>query len=197
MFLRRNKLTVTSKIRDFFWPKSGWRRSYAYIFYRLARIAGTPYTLAAGFACGAAISFTPFIGLHFILGGILAWVIRANILSSAIGTAIGNPWTFPFIWVGIYEVGKFFDPFYKGMKDVEPVLFDILSEMMDAMLHFDFTIAADSGWPVFRTMLIGCVPAMIFVWLMFYFALSPFVRKYQHSRIQRRIASKRSGENSP
>jgi uncharacterized protein len=196
MFLRRNKLSVWSKVRDFFWPKLGWRRSFAYIFHRLARIPGTPYTLAAGFACGAAISFTPFVGLHFILGGILAWIIRANILSSAIGTAVGNPWTFPFIWVGIYEIGKIIDPFHKGIKDVEPVLFDILSKMMDALLSFDFTIVADSGWPVFRTMLIGCVPSMIVVWLLFYFALSPFIRKYQHGRIQRRIAGKSSGERS-
>ena len=107
MFLRREKLTLISRVRTFFWPKTGWKRASSYFFHRLARIPGTPYTLAAGFAFGAAASFTPFIGLHFILGGVLAWIIRANFLSSAIGTAVGNPWTFPFIWVGIYEFGKF------------------------------------------------------------------------------------------
>ena len=27
--------------------------------------------------------------------------------TSAIGTAVGNPWTFPFIWAAIYRTGAF------------------------------------------------------------------------------------------
>ena len=190
MFLRREKLTLFSKVRTFFWPKTGWKRASSYFFHRLARIPGTPYTLAAGFACGAAVSFTPFIGLHFILGGLFAWILRANFLSSAIGTAVGNPWTFPFIWVGIYEIGKIFDPFYKVEKNINPEFFDVLSEVMDALLRLDFTIVADSGWPIFRTMLIGSVPSMIVIWLIFYFGLSPFIKRYQHARSQRIIMGK-------
>ena len=28
-----------------------------------------------------------------------------NLIASALGTAVGNPWTFPFIWAWIYTVG--------------------------------------------------------------------------------------------
>ena len=91
MFKRREKISVFSRVGDFFWPQSGWKRSSHYLFHRLARLPGTPYSIAAGFACGAAVSFTPFVGLHFVLGGVFAYIIRGNILSSAIGTAVGNP----------------------------------------------------------------------------------------------------------
>lgn len=184
MFLRRQKSSFISKVRDFFWPKCGFRRSFSYIFHRLARLPGTPYALAGGFACGAAISFTPFVGLHFFLGGVWAWVIRGNILSSAIGTAVGNPWTFPFIWVWIYETGKLIDPFHHSNGSVEPDFTSLFSQMLDATLNF--AVVADSGWPIFRSMLIGSVPTIIVTWFAFYWTLRPLIAKYQHNRIQRR-----------
>ena len=105
MFDRRDKLDAFQRVISFFWPAMGWRRTSHYFKHRLGRIPGSPYEIAAGFACGAAISFSPLVGLHFILGAIWAWSIRANIISSAIGTALGNPWTFPFIWIWIYQCG--------------------------------------------------------------------------------------------
>ena len=77
------------------------------ILVRLKQLKGTPYSVAAGFACGVAISFTPFIGFHLLLAAITAWIIRGNIISSAIGTLIGNPWTFPFIWVAVLSTGNY------------------------------------------------------------------------------------------
>ena len=105
MFQRRHKATFIDKLIGFFWPKAGWKRSTKYIGHRVARIPGSPYSIAAGFACGAAISFTPFVGLHLAGGALFAWLIRGNLVASWIGTLVGNPWTFPFIWVGIYRLG--------------------------------------------------------------------------------------------
>ena len=72
------------------------------VLIRLKRLQGTPYSIATGFACGVAISFTPFIGFHMILAALTAWLIRGNIIASAIGTIVGNPWTFPFIWLAVF-----------------------------------------------------------------------------------------------
>ena len=41
-------------------------------------MSGTPYYIAAGLASGGAVSFTPLIGLHFVLGAILAFVLRGS-----------------------------------------------------------------------------------------------------------------------
>ena len=105
MFKRREKPKLHHRARDFLWPSLGWKRSTEYLFHRIGRLPGSSHTIAAGFACGAAISFTPFVGLHFVFGGICAWAIRANIMASIIGTAVGNPWSFPFIWTLIYNLG--------------------------------------------------------------------------------------------
>src|SRR3546814_12530299 len=105
MFKRRMPLPFHRRARAFLWPRGGWRLSGPYVAHRLRRLPGPPYRIAAGFASGAAISFTPFIGLHFVLATLLALCIRGNIVASAIGTMVGNPWTFPLIWLWTYSLG--------------------------------------------------------------------------------------------
>ena len=90
MFKRRHPLPIHKRAGGFFWPRIGWRRSGAYVAHRLRRLPGTPYRIAAGFACGAAVSFTPFIGLHFLLAVLLALAVRGILVASAIGTVVVN-----------------------------------------------------------------------------------------------------------
>ena len=74
---------------------------------RVLRMPGSPYSLAAGFACGVAVSFTPLIGFHLVLAAVLAYLIRANVIASWAGTIFGNPWTFPFIFILLHKVGNY------------------------------------------------------------------------------------------
>jgi uncharacterized protein (DUF2062 family) len=83
----------------------GLSRAWRYIVHRMARLKASPHAIALGFAAGAFASFTPFIGLHFVLAGLLALALRASLLASAIGTIVGNPLTFPLIWLSTYNVG--------------------------------------------------------------------------------------------
>lgn len=97
IFKRRSPAPFWSRIREFMAPRKGWRRGFQYLGRRMQRLPDTPHRIALGLACGVLASFTPFFGFHFILAAALAFVIRANILASAIGTFVGNPATFPFI----------------------------------------------------------------------------------------------------
>ncbi len=173
-------------MREFLWPRAGWRRSARYIFHRMARLPGTPYSLAAGFACGAAISFTPFVGLHFVLAATLALIIRANILSSAIGTAVGNPWTFPFIWIWIYEVGLWMGAGNPHNLTESIDFIKLFGTMLEAFLRFDMVYLLQAAWPVWWTMFVGGIPTGILVWLALYFSLKPIVYSYQINRGRRR-----------
>jgi uncharacterized protein (DUF2062 family) len=83
----------------------GLNRAWRYLVHRMARMKASPHAIALGFAAGAFASFTPFVGLHFILAGLIAFALRSSILASAIGTVVGNPLTFPFIWLSTYNVG--------------------------------------------------------------------------------------------
>ena len=73
-------------------------RIISYYKLRLARLPDSNYAISSGFACGGMVSFTPLLGFHFVLAVIFAYLIRGNIIAALIGTVVGNPITFPFIW---------------------------------------------------------------------------------------------------
>ncbi len=106
MFKRRKPLTLTETARQVFWPKMGWKRAFTYSKHRLVRLSDSTHSIALGLAIGTGVSFTPILGSHFIQAGIIAWLVRGNIFSAMMGTFIGNPWTFPFIWWGGISLGK-------------------------------------------------------------------------------------------
>lgn len=178
MFRRREKPGWGARLRDFVWPQSGFRRAGAYVLYRVRRLPGSPYSIAAGFACGAAISFTPFVFLHFIGAGLLAWTIRANILASAIGTAIGNPWTFPFIWAGIYRLGCLMLGWEAGHG--------LPDDMTVAYIFSHPSTIYDHLVAIFLPMTIGGLPAGLVVWLVSYLPIRMVVADYQDQRRRRR-----------
>ncbi len=186
MFQRRKKLNMAAKVLLFFWPAAGFKRAGRYLMHRLSRLPGTPYTLAGGFACGAAASFTPFVGLHFILAAVFAWMIRTDLLASAIGTAVGNPWTFPFIWIWIYNLGTWMGFGEEGLDVLGLDFPRLFGQLFEALLNADFSTVADIAGPVLWPMLMGSIPSVIVVWVVFYFPLMRIVKSYQQSRIERR-----------
>ena len=126
MLFRRRDKNLWASIQAFIWPKKGVMRGWIYLMMRILRIRSSDYSLSAGFAAGVAVSFTPLIGLHFILGIALAWLIRGNMIMSMIGTAIGNPWTFPLIWALIYAVGTSVLGRSPGDTDVTTLSYELL-----------------------------------------------------------------------
>jgi len=98
-------LTRLSQLRGMIWPERGFRRLFSYLMQRVLRTPGSTSSIAISLSFGVAISFTPFIGFHLILAAVMTSLSRGNVLVSAIGTFIGNPWTFPLIWYADYELG--------------------------------------------------------------------------------------------
>lgn len=107
MFLRRDKRPKIKIIREWLWPSMGWQRTFLYIRHRLVRLPDTNHQIALGMAIGAAISFTPTPGLHLIQATVYAWLARANIFASLIGTLVGNPWTLVPMWALSYKAGQY------------------------------------------------------------------------------------------
>ncbi len=167
MFGRRNPLPVHHWVWSFVWPRTGWRRASRYIAHRVRRLPGTPYRIAAGLASGAAVSFTPFVGLHFVFAALLALLLRGNVVASAIGTAVGNPWTFPFIWAWIYTLGQW-------LMGAEAA-----SDLPETLsLGYIFERPLDVLWP----MTLGALPTTVVVWMGFFWPVRGVVAEYQHAR---------------
>lgn len=171
MFKRRHPLPLRQRAGHAFWPRGGWRRSSAYVAHRLRRLPGTPYRIAAGFASGAAISFTPFIGLHFVLAALLALAVRGNVVAAAIGTVVGNPWTFPLIWLWTFSLGRWVLGSRPGLN--------VLPE--DISFHH----IVESPFEVLLPMVVGSIPTAIVAWFVFFWPLQRTVAGYQRARRRR------------
>lgn len=166
-FGRREPVGVVRTAREFLWPRMGWWRYLRYLRYRVVRLPGSPHTIAVGFACGAALSFTPLIGIHFALAALFAWAIGGNILASIIGTGVGNPWTFPFILFWIHRLGLW-------------IIGGGASE--DVAIDFTITILFDNFLDVFWPMLVGGIPMAIIAFPTAYYSSRYVVRTYQARR---------------
>lgn len=182
MFLRRDKLSWPMRVRESIWPRAGWARVLTYLFHRTARLNATPYAIAAGFACGAAASFTPFVGLHIALGCLVALALRASLFATVIGTVVGNPWTFPFIWVWIYKFGHWILDSAHAAPAASLDFQTFFSKVVAAGLRFDVAYVFETAWPVLWPMIVGGVPTAVVMWFGFFFPLRPMVAGYQTRR---------------
>lgn len=107
LFGRKKPITWGETIRVSLWPRRSWGRSAKYVSKRVLRLTASPHAISAGVAAGVFASFTPLLGLHFLIAFVVAYVIAGNFLAAASGTFFGNPITFPFIWASTYNLGSF------------------------------------------------------------------------------------------
>lgn len=171
LFKRRTPLAPVTWLKHALWPRRGWARTARYIGHRVGRLPGTPYRIAAGFASGAAVSMTPLIGLHFVAAAILAWLTRGNIMASAIGTVVGNPWTFPFIWAWTYGLGHWLLGHDEGVSTLPP--------------NLSFGYIFDNPWQVLWPMFVGSLPTAALAWGVAFWPSRRLVSTYQAARRRR------------
>ena len=105
MFQRRQKHGWAEKLRRLLWPRSGWLRALRYRWIRLKRLPATPDQIARGFAIGAAVAVTPFIGLHMWLAFAFAWLTGSSLVASFAGTFLGNYVTMVPLLLLDYQIG--------------------------------------------------------------------------------------------
>lgn len=65
-----------------------------------------PGHIAAGFAVGVFISFTPFFGLHTAIAIVAAFLFRLNKLTCITGSWVNSPLTVPPVLVVSYKLGR-------------------------------------------------------------------------------------------
>ena len=195
MFSRRKELPFWARLKGWLWPSMGWRRLGVYLLMRLTRLTGTAHSIALGFACGSAVSFTPFVGFHIVLSMLVAYVVRGHVIASAVGTVVGNPWTFPFIWLATYKTGQVMlgnaeaaaSPAVTMFKNVIIDFCDLLWPALTGAISWQALklVLLDLSalvWP----MLIGSLPLALLAGVVTYFPLVRAIRAFQDAR-QRRL----------
>ena len=157
----------------------GLQRLFRYYKHRMGRLNGTPYFIASGFATGVAISFTPFIGLHLIMGGGISMILRGSLVAMVLGSVVaGNPWTFPLIWAGTYKLGKII----MGQHDSK-----LISETLSHGLSFSDLL--EKPIELLLPMTIGSLPLIFMSWGISFYLVRHLVKGYKkerHTRIYKR-----------
>lgn len=175
-----------NRIRDNVWPRMGLRRYSAYLRHRVMRLSASPHAIAAGVASGAAVSMFPLIGLHFVLGFVLAFAVRGNMIAAAIGTVWGNPLTFPLFFAASYAVGDWLMG-GGGVSASEDARIQATGEQLSQGL---FASGFEAVWPTFKTMMIGGLPLAVAVFALFYIVVRLVVTRFRALR-QARLERKR------
>ena len=177
-------MPLLQRLRSWLWPHIGWGRALAYVVKRLKRLPGTPHSIAAGVAAGVMVSFTPFFP-HLATAALVAMVLRGSVVAAWAGTLIGNPSTFPIIWLVAYNLGLI----VMGHPPVSEPQFQVESQL--TTLPEPFTVEWANGWveraaswtkAKFLPMAIGGVPLGIVAGLIVYFPLFRIVSAVQERR---------------
>lgn len=67
-----------------------------------------PEVVAASYALGVAISFTPLFGLHWVIALLLAFILKLNKVDVLLGTLVVNPLTLPAVGAVAIPIGRYF-----------------------------------------------------------------------------------------
>ena len=184
LFRRRSPPAIAERVRTLLIPRRSYGRSFKYFGKRVLRLSGSPHTVAAGVAAGVAASCTPFIGFHFVLSFVIAFLVRGNMLAAALGTAVGNPLTFPFIWFITFKIGSWIEGLWReGPPTRLPANF----------AEGIFANGWDAISPLLRPMIIGAVPLAIVASLTFYGIVRLGLSLYQRGR-RERLAERRASQ---
>jgi uncharacterized protein (DUF2062 family) len=82
--------------------KEKWKKRIKHIL----TLDSHPGHIAAGFAVGVFISFTPFFGLHTTIAIVAAFLFRLNKLTCITGSLVNTPLTVPPVLVVSYKIGR-------------------------------------------------------------------------------------------
>ena len=104
---------------------------------RLKHLKASPHEIALGFSFGVWTNFNPFFGINLLIAMSLAFICRANVLASVIGTLLtGLPFIFPIFWVFSWYAGsqlisdKLDHTFVLGNETIVENLAEYFSEML-------------------------------------------------------------------
>jgi uncharacterized protein (DUF2062 family) len=169
----RKKRGFWGNAREWLWPSSGWFAFLRWLELVLKRKSGSAHEIAIGFSAGVFISFLPIVGFHFLGGALVAFLLGGNILASAIGTFVGNPWTFPLIWLASYDLGNWI----LGVENARalPTTLELKSIYQNPGHWFTHFL-----WPMF----VGGAPMGVVAAILFYFPLRYNIEQYRQRRAQ-------------
>lgn len=155
----------------------GWRKLRK-LWYKLVTLKSSPRRIAAGFALGMFLGFTPTFGIQTLLAIGLAALLRVNVVSTVVAAYITNVFTVvPIYWI-CYKVGRFL--LGTAPLDNPEAVFGSYSALLAA------------GGEVIWTEFVGSVVVGLVLGVPVYFLVLWGVTKYRTVKTERRIKKMRN-----
>ena len=167
------KPALGKRLRNIVWPTIGLKRSLRYLGLRILRLDASAHSIAAGIASGVAVSFTPFLGLHFLSAFLLAFLTRGHLLAAAMGTFVGNPWTFPIFYAATGTVGSWIT----GEAGPSQVVTWSWSGLVDDPFGYMASL-----YSVLKPYILGAIPFIVGAWMLTYTLTKKLVERHRRRK---------------
>jgi len=152
------------------------KRMFRFWYLKLLRIRDNPHNVAMGLSLGVFVGCLPIIPLQTVTALVLAFLLRCSKLAAALGTWITNPLYAPFVYYGMYLLGRTIIPV--GKKEFEPEELTLLN-------------IVNLGWDFLLLMLAGGIVVGLVLAFLTYAVSVRMVYVYRRKRALR-IKLKRS-----
>jgi len=164
-----------------------WRKtmqSWRLVVRRLLQLRASPHEIALGCAAGAFVSITPLLGVQTFLAIALATLLRASVPAAIVGTFVGNPLSWPFIWASTYAMGLQIVGF-NGMVDPATFQRDAMVLWSAVLKHSPHVLDATATlvWPFLWPMLAGSVPVGLLTGVVVYYISKNLVSAWRARRM--------------
>ncbi len=148
-------------------------------FRGIFQVKESPHRIALAFAVGVFMGISPFLGLHYIGGIMLAWLFRLNKLITVIGVSVNNPWT-------IVPLSSFCAWLGAKLLGIEQVLPEVdwarmsLSHIIGTMSDMDnFLIVVNKLMPLIKSFFVGSFIICIISAIISYFLIKVLAVRYK------------------
>ena len=154
--------------------------------------AEAPERVAAAVALGVGVGLSPFIGFHFIIAILLAFLLRLNKFDTVLGSFAGNPWTLPPVYAMGYRLGR-------AVLGFPPARVPPLQ--WERILHHDFWLSfrGPAFGPRLASFLVGTTILAVAAGVGTYLLARGFLKLYhrRHPRVAARAARRREIASHP
>lgn len=158
--------------------------------------------VAAAIALGVALGFSPFLGFHLLLALGLATILKLNRLDAALGTFVGNPWTFPPVFALGYRLGRVLlhhDPHRTPPMNWHALLHSDIVWVFHPVQTVRMVFGPRAFMPRLYAFLLGTTILAVLIGAATYFVALWALRLYhrRHPAVAARAARRRSAERIP
>lgn len=114
---------------------------------RLVTLDDSPHRIALGFSVGVFLAFSPLLGLHTVLGLLIAFAFGLNRVAVLVGVFVNNPWTlFP-----IYGLATYVGGLFVGLPSSWP----LAALGFGAIFKSGFWVEFAGAWEFWKPLLLG------------------------------------------